>query len=60
MAGNWGARVTPPTREGFGSRLMERLARLELNGEIERIYAPDGLVAIGRFRLPERSRWRTH
>ncbi|WP_374273819.1 hypothetical protein [Brevundimonas sp.] len=55
-----GPRVTPPTRQGFGSRLMERLARHELNGEIERIYEPDGLVAIGRVRLPERSRWRPH
>ncbi len=51
--------VSPPTREGFGTKLMDRLARHELNGRLEREYRPAGLVARGRFRLSSDSRFRS-
>ncbi|MBR0953315.1 sensor histidine kinase [Bradyrhizobium canariense] len=37
-----GPRVIPPTRRGFGTRLIER-ASLEMNGEIGLEFAPDGV-----------------
>ncbi|WP_292037078.1 MULTISPECIES: sensor histidine kinase [unclassified Brevundimonas] len=54
-----GPLVSAPTREGFGTKLMDRLARHELNGRLEREYMPSGLVARGRFRLPPKSRFRS-
>lgn len=51
--------VSPPTREGFGTKLMDRLARHELNGRLEREYRSAGLVARGRFRLSSDSRFRS-
>ncbi|HZU52058.1 MAG TPA: histidine kinase, partial [Sphingomicrobium sp.] len=38
-----GPRVTPPTKKGFGSRLLERLLVRDLSGNIELNYDPDGL-----------------
>ncbi|PZQ52483.1 MAG: histidine kinase [Rhodovulum sulfidophilum] len=35
--------VEPPTRPGFGTRLIDANVRHELNGDIERDYAPGGL-----------------
>ncbi|WP_369062234.1 HWE histidine kinase domain-containing protein [Caulobacter sp. 73W] len=52
-----GPRVSAPERKGFGTRLMDRLARHELNGRIERIYDLEGLVVQGRFELSDQSRW---
>ncbi|WP_425983361.1 sensor histidine kinase [Brevundimonas sp. TWP1-2-1b1] len=40
-----GPKVTPPDRRGFGSRLIERNIRHDLAGEIDLVYAPDGLIA---------------
>jgi two-component sensor histidine kinase len=40
-----GPKVTTPERRGFGSRLIERNIRHDLAGEIELVYAPDGLIA---------------
>ncbi len=40
-----GPKVTAPDRRGFGSRLIERNIRHDLAGEIELVYAPDGLIA---------------
>ncbi len=54
-----GPPVSPPTREGFGTRLMQRLARTELGGELDRDYAPTGLVVTGRFTLSGGARWRS-
>lgn len=54
-----GPAVSAPTREGFGTKLMDRLARHELNGRLEREYRPAGLVARGRFRLSSDSRFRS-
>ena len=39
-----GPTVTPPTRIGFGSRLVERLLASELGGEARITYLPQGVV----------------
>jgi PAS domain S-box-containing protein len=39
-----GPTVTPPTRKGFGSRLIESLLAAELNGEVQVSYEPSGLI----------------
>lgn len=40
-----GPKVTAPDRRGFGSRLIERNIRHDLAGEIDLVYAPEGLIA---------------
>jgi PAS domain S-box-containing protein len=40
-----GPAVTPPTRLGFGSRLIERNLANELGGEAQIAYRPEGVVA---------------
>jgi PAS domain S-box-containing protein len=40
-----GPKVTAPDRRGFGSRLIERNIRHDLAGEIDLVYASDGLIA---------------
>jgi two-component sensor histidine kinase len=35
--------VTPPTREGFGAKLLRRAARYELDGSATLTFAPEGL-----------------
>jgi two-component sensor histidine kinase len=39
-----GPRVTPPTRAGFGTRLIERGLAADLNGEVVIRYPPDGVI----------------
>lgn len=39
-----GPPVTPPTRRGFGSRLIERVLRADFNGDMVITYAPEGLL----------------
>ncbi len=39
-----GPTVIPPTRKGFGSRLIESLLAAELNGEVQVSYEPSGLI----------------
>lgn len=39
-----GPTVSPPTRRGFGSRLIEMLLAAELNGKVHISYEPDGLI----------------
>lgn len=39
-----GPTVSPPTRRGFGSRLIERGLSAELNGEVRLAFEPEGLV----------------
>ena len=39
-----GPAVSPPSRKGFGSRLIERSLALELGGEVHIVYDPAGLV----------------
>jgi two-component sensor histidine kinase len=53
-----GPAVEAPNRRGFGTRLVDRLVRSELGGEIERDYTPDGLVIRARFSPPQTERWR--
>jgi len=38
--------VTPPTRKGFGSRVIEQGLAHELGGKVELDYRPDGIVCI--------------
>ncbi len=40
-----GPAVSPPTRKGFGSRLIERNVRHDLAGEAKLSYASDGFIA---------------
>jgi len=47
-----GPPVSPPSREGFGTALLDRSVPYDLGGESEVTYAPQGLFA--RFRLPAR------
>ncbi|KSV66609.1 hypothetical protein N185_32600 [Sinorhizobium sp. GW3] len=37
-------RCLPPTRRGFGSRLIERLLAAELNGTVKITYDPKGVA----------------
>ena len=39
-----GPRVSPPSRSGFGTRLIERGLSAELGGEVRLDFRPDGLV----------------
>ena len=45
-----GPPATPPTRRGFGSRLIERNVRHDLAGEVDLDYADGGLIAT--FSIP--------
>jgi len=47
-----GPPVSPPTREGFGTALLDRSVPYDLGGASKVTYAPGGLEA--RFRLPAR------
>jgi PAS domain S-box-containing protein len=42
--------VSPPTRRGFGSRLVERGLAREFDGQVELVFAPQGLCC--HMRLP--------
>jgi PAS domain S-box-containing protein len=46
-----GPEVSPPTRRGFGSRLIERSLREQLGGSARLDFAPSGLVC--HIRLPQ-------
>ncbi len=45
-----GPQVTPPTRRGFGSTIIEKSISYELKGSTELNFAPEGLQAV--FNLP--------
>jgi len=49
-----GPPVTPPTRRGFGSRLLERGVAGEVHGEVKLDFAPSGLVCTIRAPLSPR------
>ncbi|WP_296596040.1 sensor histidine kinase, partial [Phenylobacterium sp.] len=49
-----GPPVSPPTRRGFGSRLIERALKSELQGQAAMTYDPAGLVCIMDGKLPKR------
>lgn len=47
-----GPRVSPPTRRGFGTRLMERCIERDLGGKFDLVFKPAGVacrisIAIG-------------
>lgn len=48
-----GPPVQPPTRRGFGSRMIERGLAAELSAEVRLDYAPQGLVCVIDAPLPE-------
>lgn len=48
-----GPRVEPPTRKGFGSRLIKRGMGPELRGTVRMDFEPDGLVCTVDAPLPE-------
>ena len=45
-----GPPVIPPTRRGFGSRLMERCIEVDLDGQLELAFEPDGVCC--RMTIP--------
>jgi two-component sensor histidine kinase len=47
-----GPRVEPPSRKGFGSRLIERSLAGELGGEVSIVYDPTGMVCTISAPLP--------
>jgi len=51
-----GPRVTPPVHKGFGSRVIERVLALELEGTTHLDYRPDGLVCTMDIPLPRGAR----
>jgi two-component sensor histidine kinase len=46
-----GPPVVPPTRRGFGTRLIERMLASEMSGEVELRYEPAGVVCTVEARL---------
>jgi two-component sensor histidine kinase len=52
-----GPPVVQPERQGFGTRLTDRLSRAEMGGEISREYAPDGLRVRLRIAPSDTDRW---
>ena len=48
-----GPPVTPPARQGFGSRLIERGLRAGLGGSASMRYEPDGLTCAMEVKLPK-------
>jgi two-component sensor histidine kinase len=47
-----GPAVTPPSRKGFGSRVIERGLALELEGAVHLDYRPEGVVCTINFPVP--------
>jgi len=47
-----GPPVTPPTRKGFGSRVIERRLAQEMGGAVELIFRADGVVCTMKIPLP--------
>jgi two-component sensor histidine kinase len=45
--------VTPPSRKGFGSRVIERGLALELEGAVNLDYRPEGVVCTINFPAPK-------
>jgi len=48
-----GPKVVPPTRRGFGSRLISRALTGELQGRAEMTFEPDGLICRLAAQLPQ-------
>jgi two-component sensor histidine kinase len=52
-----GPQVVAPKSQGFGTRLIDRLLRHELDGEAKRLFEPSGLVFTARLGLTGPSRF---
>ena len=50
-----GPPVTPPTRKGFGSRLIQRGLKGELKGQATLRFEPDGLICAMEAKVPEKA-----
>jgi PAS domain S-box-containing protein len=50
-----GPAVSPPTRRGFGTRLIERALAADLNGEVVLEFPPEGVICTVEARFPARS-----
>lgn len=48
-----GPRVEPPSRKGFGSRMIEQGLAHELQGTVELVYPPDGVVCTMNIPMPK-------
>ena len=48
-----GPKVKPPTRKGFGSRVLEQGLAHELNGKVDLNYAPGGIVCTIQVPAPQ-------
>jgi PAS domain S-box-containing protein len=53
-----GPTVAPPTRKGFGTRLIERSLALELSGQVKVSYEPSGVVCVIQAPLEDETRLR--
>lgn len=49
-----GPPVEPPRRQGFGSRLLQRVLTTQVQAEVETLYAPDGFVLTMLAPIPVR------
>ncbi len=48
-----GPPVSAPTREGFGSRLVQRVLAAELSGKVDVVYEPSGVVCMIDAPMPD-------
>lgn len=48
-----GPRVVPPTRRGFGSELIEHIVQYDLNAQVRRTFAPQGVRCAIDFPLTD-------
>jgi two-component system, chemotaxis family, CheB/CheR fusion protein len=48
-----GPPVIPPTRKGFGSRLVQRVLAAELGGKVDVAYEPSGVVCTIDAPMPD-------
>ena len=47
--------VAPPTRQGFGSRLLQRVLITQVQAEVETDYDPEGFSLTMRAPIPPRN-----
>lgn len=50
-----GPPVSPPSRQGFGSRLLQRVLTTQVQAEVRSAYAPEGFRLVMRAPLPARN-----
>jgi len=52
-----GPPARPPSRKGFGTRLIERLLKQDMDGSGQFDFRPEGLVFTARFSTARHARW---